>query len=145
MRQIEQIVIHCSATKPKMDIGLKEIKVWHTAKPPQGQGWSDVGYHFIIRRDGSREIGRPLDRAGSHVKNHNARTIGICLVGGIDDKGKSENNFTGPQFGELERLVRELLLQFPGAEVLGHRDFPAVAKDCPCFNVRDWFKMEFGS
>lgn len=144
MRKIEQIVIHCSATKPRQDIGLKEIKVWHTAKPPKGQGWSDIGYHFVIRRDGTRELGRSLDRSGSHVKNHNARTIGICLVGGLDEKGKSQNNFTGPQFGELERLVRELLEQFPGAEVLGHRDFAGVAKDCPCFDVREWFKMEFG-
>ncbi|MGL5965359.1 MAG: N-acetylmuramoyl-L-alanine amidase, partial [Fusobacteriaceae bacterium] len=79
----DHIVIHCSATKPTMDIGVRDIRMWH-----KQQGWLDVGYHFIIKRDGTIEEGRPVDVVGSHVKNHNSNSVGVCLVGGVDDKMK---------------------------------------------------------
>lgn len=107
-------------------------------KPPQGNGWSDVGYHFIIRRNGIIENGRPLERAGAHVKNFNSNSIGICLVGGLNASGAGENNFTIEQFSSLETLLKSLKGKFPNAQILGHRDFPKVAKECPCFDVRDW-------
>lgn len=125
--------VHCSATPPHMDIGLKEIRQWHRQR-----GWVDVGYHFIIRRDGTREIGRPIDVVGAHVEGFNSNSVGICLVGGVNKAGKAENNFTPAQFAELAKLLIELRSLYPGIIVQGHRDFPKVKKDCPSFDVRKW-------
>jgi N-acetylmuramoyl-L-alanine amidase len=94
----------------------------------------------VIRRDGLVEEGRPVAQAGAHVAGHNAHSIGICLVGGLDTDGSPQNNFTPKQFDALYALLLTLHHKFPGAEVLGHRDFPGVAKACPCFDVRDWCK-----
>lgn len=127
------IAVHCSATTPTMNIGKAEIDRWHRAK-----GWLCIGYHFVIRRDGTIEIGRPVDAIGSHVQNYNSVSVGICLVGGVDAKGKSEDNFTDDQYITLAKLLRELKAKYPNAKVQGHRDFPKVAKDCPCFDVQDW-------
>jgi len=127
------LVVHCSATPPTMDIGRTEIDRWHRA-----QGWLMIGYHFVIRRDGRIEIGRPEGAIGSHVAGYNYNSIGICMVGGVDAKGKSEDNYTTAQYATLATLLIDLRTRHPKAEVQGHRDFPKVAKDCPCFDVRDW-------
>jgi hypothetical protein len=138
VRQINAIIIHCSATHDGMDIGAKEIKRWHTDPKPKGNGWADIGYHHVIRRNGLVEMGRPEEQVGAHVSNHNSDSIGICLVGGIDRSGKTENNFTAPQWSSLERLVRSLKVMYPKATVHGHREF--AAKDCPSFDVQAWIK-----
>ena len=129
------LVVHCSATRPSMDIGAREIRQWHKAK-----GWSDIGYHYVIRRDGRVEKGRPENTIGAHVSGHNANSIGVCLVGGVSDKDytKAENNFTKEQFESLKSLLKTLSEKYPKATILGHRDFPKVAKACPSFDVRPW-------
>lgn len=137
MRRIEGLVIHCAATRPSMDIGEVEIRRWHTDPEPVGRGWADIGYHHIIRRDGRRETARDEAIAGAHVSGHNARTIGICLVGGVDDAGKPANNFTEAQFSSLIVLLGELALKYPGAWIKGHRDLFA-GKACPSFDVARW-------
>ncbi len=129
----DYIAVHCSATTPTMNIGRAEIDRWHRAK-----GWLMIGYHFIIRRDGTVEIGRPVDAIGAHVEGYNSVSVGVCLVGGISSTGKSENNFTIAQWGALAELLIKLKAQYPKATIQGHRDFPKVAKDCPCFDVRSW-------
>lgn len=149
MREIDHIIIHCSATQAKADIGAVEIDKWHRAR-----GWLGCGYHIIIRRDGtieSQEKGnrcRPLDTPGAHVGDcgpgWNKRSIGVCVVGGVDANGKPENNFTEAQFKSLEEVVLTLLERFPEIKTIGgHRDLirktGAPPKDCPCFEVRDWF------
>jgi len=133
----DYIVIHCSATKPSMDIGAKEIDKWH-----RQNGWRKIGYHWVVRRDGIVEEGRDLAEAGAHAKGVNSLSVGICMVGGVDDAGKSENNFTDEQWKSLEDLVWQMKLAYPNAEVLGHRDLPDVKKDCPCFDVREWWKTK---
>lgn len=132
MREINKIIIHCSATKPSQDIGAFQIDEWH-----KKQGWSGIGYHFVIRRSGEVEKGRDIEIAGAHCKGQNKHSIGICLVGGIDENGKSQNNFTAEQFAGLRRLVSELKQQYPNATSHGHNEF--AAKDCPCFDVREFF------
>ncbi len=129
----EYIAVHASATQPKMDVGVKEIRQWHRA-----QGWTDIGYHYVIRRDGTLEVGRPEDVVGAHVSGFNNNSIGICLVGGVDSKLKAEDNFTSAQYAELAVLLRKLKAKYPKAIIQGHRDFPKVKKDCPCFDVRKW-------
>jgi N-acetyl-anhydromuramyl-L-alanine amidase AmpD len=138
VRAIDKIIIHCSATKPSMDIGYTEIKRWHTDPKPKGNGWSDIGYHDVIRRDGSVESGRRIELAGAHTVGQKAHSIGICMVGGIDDKGKPESNFTTGQWRSLRRLVKMYLAQYPKATVHGHREF--AAKACPSFSVQEWLK-----
>jgi N-acetylmuramoyl-L-alanine amidase len=142
MTRIDFIAIHCSATPATHDIGATEIRQWHRA-----QGWRDIGYHYVIRRDGTVERGRPADQPGAHEPKINARSIAICLVGGSPPvgsdaakKGLGENNFTPAQWVSLEKLVRELHLKHPKAEVLGHRDVPGVRKACPSFDARAWWK-----
>ena len=138
MRKIDEIVIHCSATRARADIGAREIRQWHV----QGRGWRDIGYHFVIRRGGLIEAGRPIDQAGSHVAGRNAGSIGLCLAGGLDDNLKPAANFTPEQWAALKDKLIELSAAFPEARILGHRDFPGVAKACPCFDVRAWLAKE---
>lgn len=126
------IVIHCAATKPSMNIGLREIRQWHVQK-----GWLDVGYHYIIRRDGTVETGRPHDVVGSHVKGHNFESLGICMVGGIDDAGKPQDNFTDAQWAALKVLHETVSGMYPHAKTVGHRDLDA-GKACPSFSVAEW-------
>lgn len=135
MRAITSIAVHCAYTSPAMDIGVAEIRRWHLAR-----GFSDIGYHFVIRRDGSIETGRTLERSGAHVAGHNARSIGVCLAGGkAQHANKPEANFNEAQLASLRALLTELSARFPNAEIMGHCDYPGVAKPCPCFDVRTWW------
>lgn len=130
----DYIVVHCAATKATMDIGVREIRQWHVQ-----QGWLDVGYHFVIRRNGTVEDGRPHDVIGSHVKNYNSRALGICLVGGIDAKGNPENNFTPEQFNSLKLLMLAQKRTYTTAKIVGHTDLDS-GKACPSFKVSDWLQ-----
>lgn len=132
-RNTDWIVLHCSATRSIQDIGAKEIRQWHKA-----QGWTDIGYAFVIRRDGTVEKGRGVDEVGSHVKGHNRNSVGICMVGGIGDNMQPANNFTRAQWAALRKVVGDLVKRYPKARILGHRDFPGVNKACPCFDAKAW-------
>lgn len=128
MRKLTRVIIHCSATPPNMHIGAKEIKEWHLQR-----GFNDIGYHFVIQRSGKVEEGRPIKKPGAHAKGHNADSIGICLVGGVDNKGHPEDNFLHDQIIRLKYLLQ----RWPDLEVLGHRDLPGVGKACPSFDVKE--------
>lgn len=134
-KRTDLIVIHCSATTDKMDIGVKEIDAWHRER-----GFRKVGYHFVIRRNGMVELGREIDEIGAHAEGHNSNSVAICLVGGVDanDTKKAKDNFTDAQWDTLLRLVKELQEKYPTAKVLGHRDLPGVQKACPSFDVTMW-------
>ena len=141
-RKVDLLVVHCSDTYARMDIDAAEIRRWHV----QDRGWSDIGYHFIIKRDGTVQTGRDLDHdgdifeeVGAHVEGYNKNSIGICLVGGKGDDGKPENNFTDKQFQSLETLLRVIKADYPKATIHGHREFNH-AKACPSFDVQDWLK-----
>ena len=134
-RKIKGIIIHCSATKPSMDIGVDEITDWHV----KGNKWSDIGYHYVIRRDGSLEHGRDIDTDGAHCKGHNKNTIGICMVGGVNDKGTPQDNFTPNQFYALDELVTNLVFRSyvdVDCYIKGHNEFSNKA--CPSFDVQEW-------
>lgn len=130
MRKINLIVIHCADTYARMDIGVKEIREWHLAR-----GFNDIGYHYVIRRDGTIEAGRPLEKPGAHAAGYNSHSIGICYAGGKGDNDKPEDNRTPAQKQALHDLVNSLKQQFPQAKIVGHRDLPGVQKACPCFSV----------
>jgi len=134
LKNARYITLHCSATRPTQIAGVKEIRSWHKAK-----GWSDIGYHFVIRRSGAVEKGRPLSKVGAHVAGWNTDNIGICLEGGLNDKTFApENNFTRAQWAALKPLVASLRRTATKAKIMGHRDFPKVAKACPCFDAKAW-------
>ena len=134
MRTIRKIVVHCAATRPEADVGAAEIRRWHM----RGNGWRDIGYHYVIRRGGLVESGRPLEEAGAHVSGHNSDSVGVCLAGGLNRAGQSAAEYSPEQWAALRELLGRLAERFPKAEILGHRDFPGVKKDCPCFDVRAW-------
>ena len=131
---IKYLVVHCSASSPSVYVDAAVIDRWHRQR-----GFFKIGYHYVIKRDGVVEKGRDDEEVGAHVQGHNTGSLGICLAGGTDAKGNPANNFTKEQFDALEVLLEKLLKQHPKAEILGHRDFPGVKKDCPCFDVKPWW------
>ena len=138
----DEIVMHVSYTRPSQDIGADEIRRWHV----EGNGWSDIGYHFVIRRDGTVEEGRPLNRWGAHVGGHNTGKIGVCLVGGRkEDEDAPEMNLTRQQWSAAGKLVDRLRLRRPGVtmKVSGHHDHPGYeSRWCPGFNVQAWLNED---
>jgi N-acetyl-anhydromuramyl-L-alanine amidase AmpD len=134
--KITHITVHCSATKASVYVDAAIIDRWH-----KEQGYQKIGYHFVIKRDGSVEGGRSPTEVGAHVAGHNTGNLGICLVGGLDASGRPETNYTEQQFHSLTGLLWALKEQFPTATILGHRDWPGVKKDCPCFDVRTWINQ----
>ena len=134
---VQYLVVHCSATRPSMAWTVADIDRAHRAG-----GWVMVGYHYVIRRDGTLDRGRPDDMVGAHEPRVNRRSLGICLVGGVAqaDGWTPECNFTPEQFATLRALLEELQERHPGAQILGHRDIPGVRKACPCFDTRAWWR-----
>lgn len=126
------IFVHCSATKPSQDIGARDIRIWHK----HDNGWLDIGYHFVIKRNGVVENGRNVDVVGAHAYGHNGDSVAICLVGGINDKGEADANFTFEQYEALKVLIKTLRDAYPNAEIKGHRD--VSDKDCPSFDVHSF-------
>lgn len=145
MRKITEIIIHCAATKPDFMPGattaerIAEVRRWHV----EDNGWSDIGYHYLIDRDGTRRTGRDLDRTGAHVKDHNTGTIGICLFGGHGSAAtdRFEEHFTPEQDQALRALLHELQMRFGVlVKVTGHNQY--AAKACPGFDVPTWLAAE---
>jgi N-acetylmuramoyl-L-alanine amidase len=128
-RKIDKIIIHCAATPEGRDVKMETIKSWHV----KGNGWSDIGYHYVIELDGSVKAGRPLHRSGAHTKGHNATSIGICYVGGMDKDKKPKDTRTEAQRKAMDQLVDDLKMEHPTASVHGHNEF--AAKACPSFDV----------
>ena len=136
-RHIDLVVIHCSDTYARMDIGVEDIRQWHTSEP---RNWSDIGYHFVIRRDGTIETGRDVDKIGSHCLGHNTNSIGICYVGGKADDGSVEDNRTNEQKRALAALLINLEIIHPMVEVKGHNQL-TDKKHCPGYNVQEDLKL----
>ena len=135
MLKFNRITIHCSATKPSMNTTIEDIRRWHV----EDNGWSDIGYHYIVGRGGRVKKGRPISENGAHVRGHNDLNIGICLIGGMSESGKAEFNYTSFQMTALEGLVNQLQKRFGyDIEVLGHNDLDPN-KTCPNFNVKAWW------
>lgn len=129
-RAINFIVIHCSDTYARMDIDADTIRAWHINE----RGWDDIGYHYVIKRNGAIEEGRPVSEVGAHVRGYNSNSIGVCLVGGKGDDDKPENNFTQRQMQSLRDLCLFLVEQYPKAMIVGHNDLDS-GKTCPNFPV----------
>ena len=132
MRLINEIIIHCSATKAGQDFDVNDIDRWH-----KEIGWKGVGYHYVIKLDGAIQEGRPLDQIGAHCTKKKKKSIGIRYIGGLDKCGKPKDTRTVAQKESLRLLVNQLLERFPGSKVYGHREF--ANKECPSFDVSKEF------
>lgn len=132
MRQIEEIIIHCSATPEGRNVTVKDIDAWHRQR-----GFQCIGYHYVIYLDGSVHEGRKEELIGAHCSGHNGKSIGVCYIGGLDRNGKPKDTRTNEQKKSLTELIRTLKTRFPQASIHGHNEF--ANKACPCFDVRKEF------
>ena len=133
MREIKFIVIHCSATPPKVDY-TKE-KMWRDHV--RVRKWDSWGYHYYIRRDGTLEELRPVELPGAHVKGFNQKSIGVCYEGGLNNNGEPMDTRTAEQTVTMYELLVRLMTEYPDAEIVGHRDLLKYrTKACPCFDAR---------
>lgn len=135
MKNIDEIFLHYSATYADQDIGAAELKRMHLAR-----GWSNIGYHWVIRLNGTVEQGRPENQIGAGVRGHNVNSIHICCVGGLRRETGPDKGFdtrTPAQKKALIRLIREIQARHPGAVVLGHRD--VAATQCPGYDAQAWW------
>lgn len=125
MRKVTQIVIHCSDSEDSLDIGRREIKDWHLQR-----GWSDIGYHYVIRRNGVVENGRTEQEIGAHVAGHNKNSIGICWVG--------RKHISKEQMKSLKALVQGLAHKYNldvTEDVVGHYELDPN-KSCPNLDMK---------
>ncbi len=144
---IKRIVVHCTATREGQAINAATIRQWHL-----NQGWSDIGYHYVILLDGRIEKGRADNMVGSHVRGWNTGSLAIVYVGGLDKNGKAKDTRTIAQKKAMKELISKLATEHKVSRIVGHRDLSPDKdgdgvvekhewlKDCPCFDVPAWVK-----
>lgn len=143
-RNIKEIIVHCSDTPEGRHHTVEDLRAWHKA-----QGWSDIGYHYVVYIDGSIHVGRDVDIVGAHCSGHNSNSIGVCYIGGCEGEVKNgkivpktdangyhivKDTRTEEQKASLLYILKELRGMYPTAEIYGHRDLSA--KPCPSFDAR---------
>ena len=145
MREIDLIVVHCSATREDRTFTEQDLDVCHRRR-----GFNGPGYHFYIRKNGDIKSTRDVERIGAHAQGHNAHSIGICYEGGLDKRGKPKDTRTEWQKHSMRVLILALLRDYPGCRVCGHRDLSPDLngdgkiepeewiKECPCFEVEEY-------
>ena len=131
MRELNRIILHCTATPSWREVSVDEIRRWHV----EGNGWSDIGYHYVILLDGTIARGRPLDVAGAHVKGHNKDSVGVVYVGGTDVTGQPQDTLNSNQLFALYKVVTSLRNLFGPLTLHGHNEFSDKA--CPSFIVSE--------
>ena len=147
MRNIDSIIVHCSATKAGQDFTVADIDHWHRQR-----GFNGIGYHYVIRLDGKLEKGRDVALAGAHCKGWNERSVGICYIGGLDENGRPADTRTNAQKRVLYQIIMDLQREYNILQVLGHRDTSPdlngdrviepyeYVKACPCFDVKEFLR-----
>ena len=130
MRNIELIVVHCSATREDRRYTLEQLIRDHAAR------FGFTGYHYYITREGQLYQTRHENLPGAHVRHYNQHSIGVCYEGGLDAAGRPKDTRTEEQKHALWALLKSLKVDYPNAVILGHRDLPHVAKACPCFDAK---------
>ena len=128
MRDIDKIIVHCTATREGAPVSLDTVRRWHLER-----GWSDIGYHYLILLDGTIERGRPEHIQGAHVKGYNRNSIGVSYVGGVDRELNPKDTRTQDQKDSLHNLLSNLMASYEDATLHGHNEFSPKA--CPSFDV----------
>ena len=135
MREINKIIVHCSATRENENFDVAEIRKWHV----EGRGWSDIGYHFYIDLYGQIHKGRDIAKMGAHCKGHNRNSIGICYCGGVEADGKTPKDTRNTEQKEaLLCVLRTLKAMYPNAIIHSHNDF--ANKACPSFDATNEYE-----
>lgn len=135
MRTINEIIVHCSDTPEGRNDKAEDIRRWHV----NGNGWSDIGYHYVVDLDGTIELGRDVALVGAHATGHNANSVGVCYVGGRDAQtGRAKDTRTDAQKVSLRVLLQHLRARFPEARIIGHCN--VSHKQCPCFDAKNEYK-----
>lgn len=129
-RNIKMIIVHCSATPEGKDFTVSQIRQWHLQR-----GFSDIGYHYVIYRDGTVHTGRAESVSGAHCTGYNTISIGVCYIGGCGSDGRTpKDTRTVAQKAALIKLLKELKAKYPKATIHGHREF--ANKACPSFDAK---------
>ena len=129
VRKINKIIIHCTATPEGRDIDAETIDKWHI-----NRGWSGIGYHYVVKLDGTIEEGRNVNKTGAHTRGYNKGSIGLTYVGGCDENMKEKDTRTEEQSIALVNLLNALMDMYPNATLHGHNEF--ASKACPSFDVQ---------
>lgn len=139
-RVINEIIVHCTATPEGQDVTVNSIRQGHLRR-----GFSDIGYHYVIYRDGSIHDGRDVNISGAHCTGHNQHSIGVCYVGGLEnipnipyEKLPPKDTRTAAQKASLLKLLKELKALYPKATIHGHYEY--ANKACPCFKPKEEYK-----
>ena len=128
-RQINEIIVHCTATKEGVPVTIADITKWHKRR-----GFATIGYHYVVMLDGKIKGGRDVNISGAHCKGHNSHSIGVCYVGGLSKDGFTKDTRTEAQKKSLVNLLKRLRQLYPTATIHGHNEF--AKKACPCFNAK---------
>jgi len=128
MRPLNRVILHSTATPDGRDVTVDEIRQWHLDR-----GWADIGYHFVIYRNGTVKLGRPIAEQGAHTLGHNEDSIGLVYVGGTDKSGNAKDTRTPAQKISTRLLLVYLRLRYQINEVLGHKQ--CTHTECPSFDV----------
>lgn len=143
------VVWHCSATPPSRAIGVSDLRIMH-----QARGWDDIGYHIVILRDGKVQMGEDISKRGAHAKGHNSISVAVVFIGGVGEDGHAENNYTDAQWVAAKHVFKFLVLLYPNANHVGHRDLSPdkdsdgriqrweFMKECPCYSVQEWIEND---
>jgi N-acetylmuramoyl-L-alanine amidase len=134
MRVIENIVVHCTANQPTATVEII-LKYWKEVLK-----WKSPGYHKIIAADGTVTTLAPDTAICNGVANHNSNSLHVSYIGGIEKNGNPKDTRTPAQKAALLKVVSAWKKEYPKARVLGHRDFPGVAKACPSFDAIKWWE-----
>lgn len=137
-RTTKEVILHCSATPEGRDYTVEDIDRWH-----KGNGWSCIGYHYVIYIDGTIHRGRPETTVGAHCQGHNSDSIGVCYIGGLDATGKNaKDTRTEAQKKAMKELVREIVTRYKmkAGNIHCHNEF--AKKACPSFSIEE-FKKEY--
>ena len=135
MREINYLVVHCTATQP--DAKIESIQnYWR-----KNLGWKSPGYHYVIKADGEIVPLLSIDKVSNGVAGYNSQIINISYIGGIDKAGKPKDTRTEEQKYSILKLLKDLKKRFPSAKIQGHRDFPKVAKACPSFDAKKEYSV----
>lgn len=134
-RYINRIIVHCTATPEGRVETVQSIRNMHLAN-----GWSDIGYHYLIGLNGERWNGRNVNTVGAHCNGYNANSIGVCYVGGVDKNLKTKDTRTQKQKDALLAILKDLRRLYPKAKICGHRDLDKQGKECPSFDATSEYK-----
>lgn len=134
MRELNRIILHCTATRAGEQINVKQIDKWH-----RDRGWSEIGYHYVLYADGTIATGRDIRKKGAHVKGHNHDSVGVAYVGGLDKNKTPKDTMTMQQEMAFLHLVNSLRVVFGDMSVHGHNEYSSKA--CPSFDVQEKYNF----